>query len=89
MKNPKLEAAKKVARDKFAWPGGYPLVLVMADGGVLCPECVRAEWRSIVTYTKWGQRYSGWCAEGYSIEESPEEDVICDHCGKVVAESSK
>lgn len=25
----------------YAWPGGYPVYYVTADGGVLCPDCAR------------------------------------------------
>jgi hypothetical protein len=26
-----------------AWPGGYPIYYVVADGGVLCPSCANQE----------------------------------------------
>lgn len=25
--------------DYYAWPGGYPLFYLCADGGILCPKC--------------------------------------------------
>lgn len=83
-----LEAAKLVARERYAWPGGYPLSLLMADGGLLCADCIRANFRSIVLYTRWNQPRSGWCASGYNVEESPEHAAICDNCGKVIAEGA-
>jgi hypothetical protein len=82
-----LRDAKVVAREKYAWPGGYALSLVMADGGVLCPECVKHEWRSIVRYTLWNLPQSGWMAAGLAVEECPESDVYCDHCNAVIAEA--
>jgi hypothetical protein len=82
-----LRDAKIVAREKYAWPGGYPLALIMSDGGVLCPDCVRKEWRNIVQYTFWNQPGSGWMAEGMSVEECPESDVSCDHCNAIIAEA--
>ena len=27
-----LASIKRALRDKYAWPGGYPLYIVMADG---------------------------------------------------------
>jgi hypothetical protein len=76
-----LQQAKMVARDKYAWPGGYPMFLVMADGGCLCPACVKAEWRQIVQYTLWNQPESGWMVLGQEINwENP--DLYCDHCGE-------
>jgi len=77
----KLRARKMVDEvgRKFAWPGGYPLVLAMSDGGSLCPDCVVKE-RDLITEADPG---SGWHAEGAYIHwEGPPE--ICDHCGASV-----
>ena len=49
--NNMLDQARHAARNKYAWPGGYPLAVVMADGECLCPECTRKEWRLIVANT--------------------------------------
>jgi len=27
----------------YAWPGGYPIYYVCADGGILCPQCANKE----------------------------------------------
>ena len=27
----------------YAWPGGYPLYYVCADGGILCPNCANKQ----------------------------------------------
>lgn len=27
----------------FAWPGGYPLVYLLADGEILCPDCANGK----------------------------------------------
>lgn len=78
-----LRDAKMVARDKYAWPGGYPLFLVMADGGCLCPKCVRSEWRQIVRYTLWSQPQSGWMAATPDINYE-DSDLFCDHCGEQI-----
>lgn len=43
-----LDDVKRAIRDKYAWPGGYPLYLVMADGEVLSIDAARAEFRHIV-----------------------------------------
>ena len=80
-----MGAARIVRRERYAWPGGYPLVLVLTDGAVLCPTCVTAEWGSI----SWGTRHylrNGWEAAGLDILEAPDAEVICDHCGTTIAE---
>ena len=39
-----LRRVRAMARERYAWPGGYALALVTTDGGILCPDCVRAEY---------------------------------------------
>ncbi len=80
-----LREAKIVARERFAWPGGYPLVLITSDGGCLCAACVRKEWRNIVQYALWEQPTSGWHPAGLQIEEDSESEECCDHCGAIIA----
>lgn len=71
-----------IARDEetgkfeaYAWPGGYPLIHLCADGGILCTECANnnaevhtnedgpADWRIVASQVHW---------EG--------EAETCDHC---------
>lgn len=59
----------------FTWPGGYPLFYLMADSGVLCPDCANneeeastdskddAQWHIIAVEVNWET-----------------EGMICDHC---------
>ncbi len=77
-----LRAAKQVARDKYAWPGGYPMFLVMSDGGCLCPDCVKRGWRSIVAASLRGLR-DGWKPEDADINYEDTE-LFCDHCSKQI-----
>lgn len=83
-----LAIAKSVAREPYAWPGGYARFLITEDGGVLCPACVRSEFSQIARYTIWQQRNSGWMAAGASHtgQEDIEETECCDHCGKLISE---
>ena len=71
---------KHAIRAPYAWPGGYPVYTVMADGALLCPECARANFRQVVadTYARWG---GCWRAAGAGVKwEGPAEP--CCHCGK-------
>lgn len=47
----RLYTAKRVARERFAWPGGYELFSVMDDGGIVCNTCTRKEFRCIASST--------------------------------------
>lgn len=63
----------------YAWPGGYPLALLMSDGETLCFDCGKTEGRQIIQSIRLADR-SGWRAIGCFIHwEGPAE--ICAHCG--------
>lgn len=68
-----------------AWPGGYPLVYVLADGATLCPVCANGGNRSdaftadsrppLVPHDADAQ----WCIVGADVHwEGP--PMSCDHC---------
>ncbi len=73
-----IEQTKQFIREPCAWPGGYPKVLVMNDGGCLCSECAKSEFKQIVYAIKHALR-DGWQAEGISIHYEGE-PIVCDHC---------
>lgn len=83
-----LKDAKTVARNRYAWPGGYAMFLVMTDGGCLCSDCVKAEWKNIAHSTIGGYR-DGWqaAAADCMANVDSEDPVICDHCGKDISGS--
>lgn len=68
---------KEAIRTGYAWPGGYPLSLIMNDGGALCMDCARTEWRGIAHDTLKGWR-TGWDAAG--VQVLWEGGNRCDHC---------
>ena len=69
-----------VARHKFAWPGGYLMVLVMSDGEFLCPDCVRENVDTIARDTRNRSR-SGWAAAGADCLDNMDcEGERCVHC---------
>jgi hypothetical protein len=76
----KLREVRKFTRQPYAWPGGYPLFLLMSDGGALCKKCVRKEYRNISDSTRHDIR-DGWNAHAVTINwEEP--TMFCDHCGE-------
>lgn len=76
----RLAIAKRVARDAYAWPGGYPLALVMSDGECLCPSCIKSEWRNIVDSTI-RDIPDGWRAAGALCTADTDDAIACAHCG--------
>ncbi len=63
----------------YAWPGGYPVLYVCSDGGVLCPKCINAELSLVDAAIRDNDR-SGWRVVGADVHMEGEPE-ICDHCG--------
>lgn len=70
---------KSAIRNPYAWPGGYPVYTVMADGELLCPDCARTYFAQIVrdTYARWG---GAWRAAGAEVKWEGEHDFCCQCC---------
>lgn len=70
----------------FAWPGGYPLYLIAADGAPLCFDCARQEFHQIAydfITDKTGRFRSQWRIVGCQINYE-EVDCTCAHCNKAI-----
>lgn len=74
-----LRIADKVHKERYAWPGGYPLYAVTNDGAALCHACCgsQREWIGTTTGS------DGWCVIGMDVNWD-ETDLTCDHCGDKV-----
>lgn len=68
----------------YAWPGGYPLYFVTADGAALSFAAARAECRNILQAIAWDDTYSGWRVIGMDVNWEDSE-LICDHTGDRIA----
>ena len=73
-----INAVKDFIRNPYAWPGGYPRFLLMADGACLCKDCARSEYKQILYATRNGYR-DGWGASGVDINWEAEQ-AYCAHC---------
>jgi len=68
----------------YAWPGGYPIYYICADGGVLCPVCANKEdqVREALKpeHESWPD-YDQWriIAAELNFEDA---HLTCDHCEK-------
>lgn len=83
-----MEAVRYVARNPYAWPGGYDTFLVMVDGNVLCAACVRKEYKLVLRATRDGYE-SCWVAAAADCTANTDDEVVCDHCGAVIQEQWK
>src|SRR5699024_10101985 len=74
----RLRAAREFARAPYAWPGGYPKVLIFTDGQIGCAGCARDNYRTISQHTRDGYR-DGWSVEGVDLHmEGP--PLLCACC---------
>ncbi len=77
-----------VAREHYAWPGGYELFAVMNDGEVLCFGCVRENYRQIAFATRQKHDHSGWSCEGFDHTGNTDEIECCAHCSREIGGQS-
>ncbi len=79
-----LHQVKAAIREPYAWPGGYPVAILMADGDCLCPGCARENFRAIVGSTlRRNLERDGWEAAGSEINWE-DADMTCAHCGDLI-----
>lgn len=77
MKNANIiREVKLAARHKYAWPGGYPLEVIMSDGETLCVDCAKSEFPRIGRATRDGDR-GGWAAVGVQVHWEGPADICC------------
>lgn len=67
----------------YAWPGGYPLYLVMNDGDALCFDCGRKEFKCIARDMRDGLG-NGWTVAGTDINWA-DQNCYCSQCGGHIA----
>ena len=77
-----IVGVKQVAKDHFAWPGGYPLMVILSDGECLCAKCTEENLRLIVSATA-KRDDAQWEAIGQDVNWEDEE-LICANCYKLI-----
>jgi hypothetical protein len=78
-----VEDLRKVLKEgPYAWPGGYPLYYVTADGGTLLPSTVEAEQEQIEEAIREDDRNGGWRVVGVDINY--ESELYDDHTGEQI-----
>lgn len=67
----------------YAWPGGYPCALLMADGECIDAQSARENFRQILRAMKYRHYSRDWTPEAVFIhwEGDP---IICAHSGRVI-----
>ena len=69
---------RKAIRSKFAWPGGYPMFVLLSDGEALCMDCAKSEYKQVARANRENLR-DGWKPEAVAINWE-DSDCYCAHC---------
>jgi hypothetical protein len=77
-----LRRVRHAARSKYAWPGGYPLAVVMNDGESICTDCAKRNYKLISISTR-GAYGDNWDAAGVEINYE-DQHLTCAHCDKPI-----
>jgi len=74
-----MRQVRQTIRHPYAWPGGYPVYVVLADGAMLCPTCARAEYRQLSDAAREPEYRTGW--EPVAVEVLWEDNDGAERCG--------
>ena len=70
-----------LAMGPYAWPGGYPVYFLTADGAALSWRAAREERRNILTALRDRDNTGGWRVIGLEVNwEDPA--LYCEHTGE-------
>lgn len=73
------DLAKLLTRHPYTWPGSYPLFGLTDDGGVLCRDCCRVEFRRIAESIP----KDGFYLKSLHVNWE-NTSLYCDHCSDFI-----
>ena len=83
MKNT-IALVREAVRQKYAWPGGYPMFLIMADSEAICMACARKEWENIARATRYPDYIDKqWQCIGAEVNWE-DTTLYCAHCSELI-----
>jgi hypothetical protein len=68
--------------EKYAWPGGYPMFLVMADSETICMDCAAKNEELILRATN--DRYEKEWVVAAVAANWEDTGLYCGHCGEKI-----
>lgn len=81
--NKVAKSIKEAIRSRYAWPGGYPLALLMSDGECMCMKCAKAEYKLIARAARDNDKRSGWMPEAAFINWE-DDSLFCANCDGLI-----
>lgn len=71
---------RELARNKYAWPGGYGLLALMGDNQIVCADCIKENYRLVLDATITGHDREWFFSESFVHWEG--DSLQCAHCGR-------
>jgi len=78
-----IEEFKTAIASKYAWPGGYPLMVVVEDGETFCIDCCVKESERMIEALKTPSHEDRDWTPAYA-EVNWESDLTCAHCNNPI-----
>lgn len=73
---------KESVKNPYAWPGGYPTVYIMKDGGTICHKCARKNYR-LIRQSMIDGYDEQWIIVGQEILYENDDQLYCDECNEL------
>lgn len=67
----------------YAWPGGYPVYFITADGAALSYDTAKQNKRDILSAISNDDKQCGWRVTACEINWE-DESLTCEHSGKII-----
>lgn len=83
--NHPMAAARIVRKEKYAFPGGYELLLILDDGACLCSDCVTENY-SLISSSHRSKCNDGWRPVGYDSMGNYDEPEQCQNCWRLIGQ---
>ena len=75
-----IAEVKRATKEQYAWPGGYPLYVVMRDCAALCCACAKRNLGQIARDTA-NKSMDSWQADHVAVNWE-DADLYCDQCNE-------
>lgn len=72
-----------IRQGAYAWPGGYPIYFVTADGAAISFKAAKEEARQIIGAIGHNETWSGWRIVAADINWE-DASLTCDHTGEPI-----
>ena len=82
-KQARWNGIKNAIRSGYAWPGGYPLYIVMSDGEALSIDAARENYKLLCAAYIRGDKRDSWFPVGADINYE-NEYLYCAHTGEKI-----